>query len=177
MGQPRAVAPYFYAEMQNSTKYIDKKAFLLYNLVKEQTREEKTMNIIHEVMNTVLPYIIAVLEILGVFIVTWSVLKEFWEYIQNTFMKKQLDIQFNLAVGLATGLEFKMAAEILKTVIIQSLDELYVLGAVILLRALMSFLIRFELKDTHTKTNDRNTYVTAKNKHNPHTEDPESKEE
>ena len=123
------------------------------------------MNIIHRVMETVLPYIIAVLEIMGVFIVTWSVLKEFWEYIQNTFMKKDLDIQFNLAVGLATGLEFKMAAEILKTVIIQSLDELYILGAVILLRALMSFLIRFELKEPYSKGNEKNTYLIPKRKH------------
>ena len=122
------------------------------------------MNIVHDIMNTVLPYIIAVLEIMGVFIVTWSVLKEFWEYIQNTFMKKQLDIQFNLAVGLATGLEFKMAAEILKTVIIQSLDELYILGAVILLRALMSFLIRFELKEPYSKGDEKNTYVTSRKK-------------
>ena len=112
------------------------------------------MDIIHNIMNTVLPYIIAVLEIMGIFVVTWSVIKEFWEYIQNTFMKKQLDIQFNLAVGLATGLEFKMAAEILKTVIIQSLDELLVLGAVILIRALMSILIHFEIKDTYIKVCD-----------------------
>ena len=114
------------------------------------------MDIIHNIMNTVLPYIIAVLEIMGIFVVTWSVIKEFWEYIQNTFMKKQLDIQFNLAVGLATGLEFKMAAEILKTVIIQSLDELLVLGAVILIRALMSILIHFEIKDTYIKVCDNN---------------------
>ena len=121
-------------------------------------------NIIHEIITIGLPYIISVLEIMGIFIVTWSVIKEFWEYIQNTFMKKELDIQFNLAVGLATGLEFKMAAEILKTVIIQSLDELLVLGAVILIRALLSLLIRFELKEPHSKSNDKNTYVTRKNK-------------
>ena len=134
------------------------------------------MNIIHDVLNTVLPYIISVLEIMGVFIVTWSVIKEFWEYIQNTFMKKQLDIQFNLAVGLATGLEFKMAAEILKTVIIQSLDELYILGAVILLRALMSFLIRFELKEPYSKGNEKNTYMSARRKHKAHAEEPDAQE-
>ena len=39
-----------------------------------------------------------------------------------------------------------MAAEILKTVLVRDLKELMVLGAVILLRALLSFLIHFELK-------------------------------
>ena len=50
------------------------------------------------------------------------------------------------ATGLATGLEFKMAAEILNTVLIRELSELYVLGAVILLRAILSVLIHFEMK-------------------------------
>ena len=48
--------------------------------------------------------------------------------------------------GLATSLEFKMAAEILKTVLVRDLNELVVLGAVVLLRALLSLLIHFEMK-------------------------------
>ncbi|MBR6739231.1 MAG: DUF1622 domain-containing protein, partial [Oscillospiraceae bacterium] len=56
--------------------------------------------------------------------------------------------------GLASGLEFKMAAEILKTVLVRSLDELVILGAVILLRALLSVLIHVEMKaeERHLKT-------------------------
>ena len=102
---------------------------------------------LHHVIEIVLPTVISVLEILGIFVVVWSALHAFWEYIQNSFMKKDIDIQTDLAKGLATGLEFKLAAEILKTVLINSLDELYILGAVILLRALMSVLIHFEMKD------------------------------
>ena len=104
------------------------------------------MNIIHVVIETGLPYIISFFEILGIFVVTWTGIKSFWEYIQNTFLKKNLDMQFNLAHGLATGLEFKMEAEILKTVLVRDMEELYILGAVILLRALLSILIHFEMK-------------------------------
>ena len=43
-------------------------------------------------------------------------------------------------------MEFKMAAEILKTVLVRDLNELLVLGAVILLRALLSLLIHFEMR-------------------------------
>ena len=110
------------------------------------------MNIIHHAIEMVLPYVISILEVIGIFVVCWSGAYGFWQYIQNTFMKKKLDIQANLAKGLATGLEFKMAAEILKTVLIQSLDELYILGAVILLRALLSILIHFELKEKPEKS-------------------------
>lgn len=107
------------------------------------------MNILHRIMESVLPYIISILEIMGIVVVARSGTVAFWHYIQNTFMKKHLDIQTSLAKGLATGLEFKLAAEILKTVLIHSLDELYILGAVILLRALMSVLIHFEMKPLH----------------------------
>lgn len=106
------------------------------------------MNFLHHAIVVILPYFVYTLEILGVFIIFWTSLKAFWEYIQNTFMKKHLKIQTHLAKGLATGLEFKLGAEILKTVLVQDLDELLVLSAVFILRALMSILIHFELKHT-----------------------------
>ena len=100
----------------------------------------------HHIIELVLPYIITVLEIMGIFVVVWTSLHSFVEYLQNSFMRKRNDIQLHLSKGLATGLEFKLAAEILKTVLVQSMDELYILGAVILLRALMSALIHFEMR-------------------------------
>ncbi len=120
------------------------------------------MNILHEFIGMILPYMISVLEIIGIFIVFWSGVHGFWQYFQNTFMKKRFDLQTNLAKGLAMGLEFKMAAEILRTVLIQSLDELFMLGAVILLRALLSLLIHYEIK--HPKKQKNNTdYTEQKN--------------
>ncbi len=104
------------------------------------------MNILEQGIHIVLPYIISGLEIMGIFVVAWSAVHAFWEYIQNAFFRKQLDLQHHLATGLATGLEFKVAAEILKTVLVQDLSELMVLGAVILLRAILSLLIHFEMK-------------------------------
>lgn len=121
---------------------------------------------IHHIIELVLPYIISTLEIMGIFVVICTAIHEFWEYIQNTFMNTHLDIQTNLAEGLATALEFKLAAEILKTVIIQSMEELYILGAVILLRGLMSILIHFEIKgaiggkNTKKKKDTENTEST-----------------
>lgn len=109
------------------------------------------MNILHTFIEITLPYLISILEIIGIIVVFWSGIYGFFQYFQNTFLKKNFDLQTNLARGLAMGLEFKMAAEILRTVLIQNLDELYMLGAVILLRALLSILIHFELKDSKNK--------------------------
>ena len=103
------------------------------------------MNFLHSFVEAFLPYVISVFEIIGIFVVCVSGVRCFCQYFQNTLMKKRFDLQTNLARGLALGLEFKMAAEILRTVLIQSLEEIYMLGAVILLRALLSLLIHFEL--------------------------------
>lgn len=107
------------------------------------------MNILHHYTEIVLPYMISILEIIGIIVVFRSGIHGLVQYFQNTFLKKHFNLQSNLAKGLAMGLEFKMAAEILKTVLIQDLHELYMLGAVILLRALLSLLIHFELKFSH----------------------------
>ena len=94
-----------------------------------------------------LEYLIPVCELMGIFIVAISILTAFATYIRNLFTGDEHDIKFQLASGLALSLEFKMAAEILKTVLIHDLTELTVLGAVIALRALLSILIHFEMKD------------------------------
>lgn len=103
------------------------------------------------IIEAILPPIIGILELLGIFVVTASTLHAFWEYIGNTFFHRHYALQFELANGLATGLEFKMAAEILKTALVHEMSELLVLGAVIILRALMSMLIHFEMKNGHSQ--------------------------
>lgn len=104
------------------------------------------MNFLQELIIIVVPYMISLLEIIGIIVVFVSAARGFWQYVQNTFTKKIYDLQRVIAKGLAIGLEFKMAAEILRTVLIQSLDELYRLGAIILLHALLSVLVYFEIK-------------------------------
>ncbi len=94
----------------------------------------------------ILPPIIGFLELFGIFIIAVGALKAFYYYLHHIVRKNRFNFQFMLLQDMATGLEFKMAAEILKTVLIRSLDELIILGAVILLRGLMAFMIHFEMR-------------------------------
>jgi len=105
-------------------------------------------NILNTVIEVALPYIIAILELMGIFIVTWSGIKAFWRYVRNTFFKKNHDLQYSFAKGLSTALEFKMAAEILKTVLVREMSELVILGAIIVLRALVTILLKFEIRSS-----------------------------
>ena len=104
---------------------------------------------LHELIEFVLPIIISMCELMGIFVVTVSAIKAFGLYLISLATNRPCNIKFDLANGMATSLEFKMAAEILKTVLVRDLNELLVLGAVILLRALLSLLIHFEMRDAH----------------------------
>ena len=97
-------------------------------------------------IESALEILIPLCELMGISIVAVSALGAFKGYLKGLFTQSQINIKFALANGLALGLEFKMAAEILKTVLIRDLNELIVLGAVIVLRALLSLLIHMEMK-------------------------------
>lgn len=97
-------------------------------------------------MESWLPELISLIEIAGILIITVGLCKSFYRYILSVVTKKQYSIKLDLANALALGLEFKMGAEILKTVIIRTMDEIVVLGAIILLRAILSLLIHYEMK-------------------------------
>ena len=102
---------------------------------------------LEEFIDLILPGIISVLELMGIFVVVVSALGAFARYIKMLITKENIDIKSALANGLATSLEFKMGAEILKTVQVQEMGELKILGAVILLRAILSLMIHFEMKE------------------------------
>ena len=100
---------------------------------------------LHLVIERTLPTVISLCELMGIFVVAVSALGGFFQYCRGLITHRAVNIKADLANGLATSLEFKMAAEILKTVLVRDLNELLVLGAVILLRALLSLLIHFEM--------------------------------
>ena len=122
-----------------------------------------TENFLENAIQTVLPYIINILEIMGIAVVTWSGFYAFFGYLKDIITHKKGDFMIKFSEGLATGLEFKMAAEILKTVLIKEMSELMVLGAVILLRAFLSVLIRFEMRH---KKKDREQQIEKEHKLN-----------
>lgn len=101
---------------------------------------------LEHLIELILPTIISACELIGIFVVTVSAVQAFTQYLKEQFTRKHTNFKFELARGLASGLEFKMAAEILKTVLVQDLEELLILAAVIVLRALLTLLIHIEMK-------------------------------
>lgn len=101
---------------------------------------------LEEAIAWLLPHAISALELAGILIVLQSGAFAIYEYVLSVFLHRRVNLQTHFGKGLVTALEFKMSAEILKTVLVHSLDELIVLGTVILLRAVLSLLIHYEMR-------------------------------
>ena len=61
-------------------------------------------------------------------------------------LQRQPSARLRLARGMALGLEFKLGSEILRTVVVRDLGEIALAGAIILLRAALTFLIHWEIR-------------------------------
>lgn len=64
-----------------------------------------------------------------------------------SYLRRDPETRLKLAQGLAMSLEFKLGGEILRTVLVRELGEIAVVGAIILLRAALTFLIHWEIKN------------------------------
>ncbi len=99
-----------------------------------------------------------VLELIGIVIIIIGSCRALIHLVQSLLKKTPYHIVVELGKALSLALEFKMGAEIIKTVIIHNLEELAILGVVVILRALLAFIIhwemRFEEKTNPTPTPD-----------------------
>ena len=97
-----------------------------------------------------LEWIVPICELIAIIVIVISVGTAFFYYIRNLFTPNSRDVKINLMSGLNLGLEFEMAAEILKTLEKHDLENLLLLGGVILMRVILALVIHFELKDHST---------------------------
>ena len=67
------------------------------------------------------------------------------------YVKKDPHIRLKLAQGIALALEFKLGGEVLHTVITRQWEELGILGAVIALRAALTVLLHWEIKNEESR--------------------------
>ena len=70
--------------------------------------------------------------------------------------------RLKLAKGMAMGLEFKLGSEILRTVVVREFSEILIVGAIILLRAALTFLIHWEIKNEEHSQNGHGAKAVGK---------------
>ena len=97
-------------------------------------------------IKTIIPTIVNILELMGILVICIGSLKAFYHYINSLINKTNYPLKWEYANSMATALEFKLAAEILKTVIIRNMNELIILGSITLLRGFLTLIIHWEMK-------------------------------
>ena len=86
------------------------------------------------------------LELVGILIIIVGSVRALVRLAYCLRKKLPFHVVIDLGKALSLALEFKMGAEIIKTVIIHNLEELSILGVVILIRALLAFIIHWEIR-------------------------------
>ena len=94
-----------------------------------------------ELFKLLVQYSILLFEFSGVSILLFTAVKSIWGCI-----KRDEHVRLMLAKGIALALEFKLGGEVLRTVIVREWSEMAILGAIIVLRGLLTFLIHWEIK-------------------------------
>lgn len=106
------------------------------------------LHYIEDLFGILVQYGILFLEFAGVVVLMTTAVKCIY-----TWSWKKERVQMDLAQGIALALEFKLGGEVLRTVIVRERSELVILGAIILLRGALTFLIHWEIKGEEAHMN------------------------
>ena len=96
------------------------------------------------------------MELFGICILVITAVKCFFMWI-----KDDDSIRLELAQGIALALEFKMGGEVLRTVIVREWSELGILGAIIVLRGVLTFIIHWEIKNEKKEMEEKSHHPDA----------------
>ena len=100
------------------------------------------LDMLHIILENIVDGAILLFEFIGVGIIIFSGIRGFFLYI-----RRSPDTKLTLAKGLAMGLEFKLGSEILRTVVVRDWKEIGIVAGIIALRAALTFLIHWEIKE------------------------------
>ncbi|WP_066717907.1 DUF1622 domain-containing protein [Clostridium sp. Marseille-P299] len=100
------------------------------------------MELLHFILERIVEGSILLFEYIGVFILIITGIQGLYQH-----LKRSPYTRLNLARGMSMGLEFKLGSEILRTVVVRDYQEIILVGGIILLRAALTFLIHWEIKN------------------------------
>lgn len=104
------------------------------------------MELLETTLHAFVNFAMLLFEYIGVLVITFAGIQGIINYI-----KREPDTRLALAQGLAMGLEFKLGSEILRTVVVRSLSEIAIVGSIIALRAVLTILIHWEIKNEESE--------------------------
>ena len=107
------------------------------------------MELLENVLLHIVEVAIVLFEFLGVGVLISSGIRGIIQY-----MKRETLTRLNLAKGMAMCLEFKLGSEILRTVVVREFKEIALVACIIALRAALTLLIHWEIKNEEKHTSE-----------------------
>lgn len=108
------------------------------------------LNMLQFILENVVEAGILLFEYIGVGVIICTCLVSLYKY-----MTRKPDTRIYLAKGLAMGLEFKLGSEILRTVVVREWSEIGIVAGIVVLRAALTFLIHWEIKQEEKEELER----------------------
>lgn len=102
---------------------------------------EQVLATVQTYFEYVIEWAILLCEVIGVAVIVVTAIRGV-----IAWLKKDPHVKLMIAEGIALALTFKMGGELLRSVIVREWSELLILGAIIVLRALMAVMIHFEIR-------------------------------
>ena len=106
------------------------------------------MDILHSIINN----INLLLNIVGALIIIWGVIISLLNFIKNEIGDRSKTMQLNETIRIRLGgylvlaLEFFIAGDIIKTIITPTWESLGILGAIVVIRTVLSYFLTMDLK-------------------------------
>lgn len=102
--------------------------------------------VLEYIEETLSPIVVHSLELIRILIIIYGSIKALTIFFKDGMDLSNSLVKITLGEALALSLEFKLGAEIIKTVIVRDLNELIILGFVVVLRIVLTILIHWEVK-------------------------------
>ena len=102
---------------------------------------EQAYEFAHQYFVLIIKWAILLCEVIGVLMIVLTAIRGVIAWV-----RKKSNARLIAAEGIAIALTFKLGGEVMRSVIVRDWSELLILGAVVLLRAVMAVLIHFEIR-------------------------------
>ena len=120
---------------------------------------------LEHILDIALEIMIPICELCGLVVVSTTVIRAIVGWLKAAVQGKKAEVSVDLDEGLSLGLGFLLGAEIMKTMMIRSvegaLEEAILVAAIFGLRALMSLLLHHEMKQERSAEQEKKEDASA----------------
>ncbi len=100
----------------------------------------------HEIVMALTQLLIALFETLGAIVILYVGIITAYRFFRLQFTKTSTELRIRFGRGIALGLLFYLAAEILRLITVRDYQDLAIVGVIVLLHVIISVLIVWEVQ-------------------------------